>query len=132
MKSRLGFSINLCLNPDIIIVDEALSVGDKGFAQKCINKMNELKDEGKTIIFISHSLPQVRGFCQKAMWIEGGTLKRYGEVQEVCDEYAEYVDFYNGLTKKEKAKMRDEKFEKRILHNPQVSTWEKVLDKLKR
>ncbi len=76
MKSRLGFSISLYLNPDIIIVDEALSVGDKGFAQKCLDKMNELKDQGKTIVFISHSLPQVRGFCQKAMWIEGGRLKR--------------------------------------------------------
>ena len=132
MKSRLGFSISLYLNPDIIIVDEALSVGDKGFAQKCINKMNELKDEGKTIIFISHSLPQVRGFCKKAMWIEGGKLKRYGDVQEVCDEYAEYVDFYNGLTKKEKAKMRDEKFAQRIVEHPQIGFWEKLLDKLKR
>ena len=132
MKSRLGFSISLYLNPDIIIVDEALSVGDKGFAQKCLNKMNELKDEGKTIIFISHSLPQVRDFCEKAMWIEGGELKRFGEVNEVCDEYAEYVDFYNSLKKKEKKKLNDEKFEKRILENPQISTWEKILDKLKR
>lgn len=132
MKSRLGFSISLYLNPDIIIVDEALSVGDKGFAQKCLNKMNELKDEGKTIIFISHSLPQVRDFCKKAMWIEGGELKRFGEVNEVCDEYAEYVDFYNSLKKKEKKKLNDEKFAKRILENPQISTWEKILDKLKR
>ena len=132
MKSRLGFSISLYLNPDIIIVDEALSVGDKGFAQKCLNKMNELKDEGKTIIFISHSLPQVRDFCEKAMWIEGGELKPFGEVNEVCDEYAEYVDFYNSLKKKEKKKLNDEKFAKRILENPQISTWEKILDKLKR
>ncbi len=89
MKSRLGFSINLYLNPDILIVDEALSVGDKGFAQKCINKMMELKEEGKTIIFISHTLKQVREFCDTAMWIEGGQLKEYGEVEEVCDHYSE-------------------------------------------
>ena len=92
MKSRLGFSINLCLNPDILIVDEALSVGDKGFAQKCIDKMKSLKKEGKTIVFISHSLPQVRDFCDTAMWIEGGMLKEYGEINEVCDHYATYVD----------------------------------------
>ena len=132
MKSRLGFSISLYLNPDIIIVDEALSVGDKGFAQKCLDKMNELKDQGKTIVFISHSLPQVRGFCQKAMWIEGGRLKEYGDVEEVCDEYAEYVDFYNSLKKKEKKKLNDEKFESRIVQNPKIGFWEKLLDKMKR
>lgn len=115
MKSRLGFSINLCLNPDILIVDEALSVGDKGFAQKCINKMNDLKDEGKTIVFISHSLPQVREFCQTAMWIEGGMLKEYGNIDEVCDHYAEYVDYYNQLSNEEKNVERDRKFEKRII-----------------
>ena len=131
MKSRLGFSISLYLDPDIIIVDEALSVGDKGFAQKCLNKMNELKKEGKTIIFISHSLPQVRDFCQKAMWIEGGELRRYGDVNEVCDEYGEYVDFYNSLKKKEKKKYNDEKFAKRILQNPKISKWERILDRLK-
>ena len=115
MKSRLGFSINLALDPDILIVDEALSVGDKGFAQKCIKKMTELKAEGKTIVFISHSLPQVRSFCDKAMWIEGGMLKEYGDIEEVCDHYAKYVDYYNNLDKNEKKKERDQKFEKRIL-----------------
>ena len=75
MKARLGFSISLALNPDIFIVDEALSVGDKGFAQKCLNRMKKLRDEeDKTILFISHSLPQVRDFCKSGIWIEGGKL----------------------------------------------------------
>lgn len=115
MKSRLGFSINLALNPDIFIVDEALSVGDKGFAQKCLDKMTELKDEGKTIVFISHSLQQVRDFCDTALWIEGGMLKEYGEVEEVCDHYAEYVEYYNALSNEEKRKERDEKFNNRLI-----------------
>lgn len=115
MKSRLGFSINLCLDPDVLIVDEALSVGDKGFAQKCIDKMNELKTTGKTIIFISHSLPQVRSFCTKAMWIEGGELQEYGEINEVCDHYAAYVDYYNSLSAADKTKVRNEKFAKRVI-----------------
>ena len=115
MKSRLGFSINLALNPDIMIIDEALSVGDKGFAQKCINKMTELKNQGKTIIFVSHSLPQVRSFCTKALWIEGGVLQEYGDINEVCDHYSDYVDYYNSLSDKEKKKIRDEKFAKRVI-----------------
>lgn len=126
MKSRLGFSINLCLNPDILIVDEALSVGDKGFAQKCINRMNELKDEGKTIVFISHTLPQVRSFCSKAMWIEGGMLKEYGDIDEVCDHYAEYVDYYNALSNEEKKKERDEKFARRIVTNKKISLFDRI------
>lgn len=129
MKSRLGFSINLYLNPDILIVDEALSVGDKGFAQKCINKMIELKEEGKTIIFISHTLKQVRDFCDTAMWIEGGQLKEYGEVEEVCDHYSEYVSYLNHLGKERKKLELDKKFEKRLL--PSVSK-ESFMDKLLR
>lgn len=120
MKSRLGFSINLCLNPDIIIVDEALSVGDKGFAQKCLTRMNELKREGKTIVFISHSLPQVRGFCDSAMWLEGGQLREMGDIDTVCDHYAEYVEFYNGLSAKEKKEERDGKFKERIIKGRKV------------
>ena len=132
MKSRLGFSINLCLNPDILIVDEALSVGDKGFAQKCIKKMEELKKEGKTIIFISHSLPQVRSFCDTAMWIEGGMLKEYGDINEVADHYAQYVDYYNALSNDEKKKERDRKFEKRVIPNSKVSFIEKLFSMIKK
>ena len=126
MKSRLGFSINLCLDPDILIVDEALSVGDKGFAQKCINKMKELKAQGKTIVFISHSLPQVRDFCDTAMWIEGGMLREYGNIDEVCDHYAQYVDYYNSLSNADKKKERDQKFEKRILKDHKVSFFDRI------
>lgn len=128
MKSRLGFSISLALNPDIIIVDEALSVGDKGFAQKCMNYMKNLRDsDNKTIFFISHSLNQVRDFCKTGMWIEGGELVEFGDINEVCDHYSEYVDRYNSLSEKEKKQVRDEKFAKRILDKPtKRSFWEKV------
>ena len=121
MKSRLGFSIKLCLDPDIIIVDEALSVGDKGFAQKCLNRMEELKNEGKTIIFVSHSLPQVRKFCDSAMWLEGGKLREYGDIESVCDHYAEYVEQFNKMKPLEKRKVLDAKFKERIIRNRKVS-----------
>lgn len=126
MRSRLGFAINLCLDPDILIIDEALSVGDKGFAQKCLKKMQELKTQGKTIIFISHSLPQVRQFCDSALWLEGGKLREFGEIDVVCDHYAEYVDYYNGLSEKEKKKERDDKFKERILKNKKVSLIDRI------
>lgn len=126
MKSRLGFSINLCLNPDILIIDEALSVGDKGFAQKCLDRMNELKDDGKTIVFISHSLQQVRGFCDTAMWLEGGKMKEYGNIEDVCDHYAEYIEHYNSLTKAQKKAERDEMFKERIIKNKKVSLFDRL------
>lgn len=116
MKSRLGFSISLSLNPDIFIVDEALSVGDKAFAQKCINRMMKLRDEeDKTILFISHSLPQVREFCKTGIWIEGGKLIETGDIDTVCDHYSAYVDKLNGMNEKEKKKLLDEKFKSRLI-----------------
>lgn len=126
MKSRLGFAINLCLDPDILIIDEALSVGDKGFAQKCLNKMDELKAEGKTIIFVSHSLPQVRKFCDSAMWLEGGKLREYGDIETVCDHYAEYVEHFNKMKPIEKRKLLDDKFKERIIKNKKVSLIDKI------
>lgn len=126
MKSRLGFSINLALNPDILIVDEALSVGDKGFANKCLKQMKELKKEGKTIVFISHALPQVREFCDSAMWLEGGHLREYGDIKEVADHYAAYIEKYNAMSDKEKKKESEEKFKSRIIKNQKVSFIDRI------
>ena len=127
MKSRLGFSISLALDPDILIVDEALSVGDKGFAKKCLKRMQQLRDErDKTILFISHSLPQVRGFCRTGLWIDGGRLKEMGEIDAVCDHYSDYVEELNDLPKKEKKKLLDEKLKDRIIIEEKRSFWSRL------
>src|SRR5699024_8697021 len=72
---------------DILIIDEALSVGDKAFAEKSFQKMEDFKKEGKTMIFVSHSLRQMKNFCQKILWLEYGQVKAYGEVDEVIPKY---------------------------------------------
>lgn len=126
MKSRLGFSINLCLDPDIFIIDEALSVGDKGFAQKCLNKMEELKQQGKTIVFVSHSLPQVRKFCDSAMWLDGGKLREYGDIETVCDHYSEYIEQFNKMKPVEKRKLLDAKFKERIIKDKKASLFDRL------
>ena len=127
MKSRLGFSISLALDPDIFIIDEALSVGDKGFAKKCLDRMMKLRNENdKTILFISHSLPQVKGFCKTGLWIEGGKLMEMGPIDEVCDHYSEYVEKLNAMPNKEKKKMLDEKFKERLIINEKKSFFSRL------
>ncbi len=127
MKSRLGFSISLALDPDIFIIDEALSVGDKGFAKKCLDRMMKLRNEkDKTILFISHSLPQVKGFCKTGLWIEGGKLMEMGPIDEVCDHYSDYVEKLNSMPNKEKKKMLDEKFRERLIINEKKSFWSRL------
>ena len=128
MKSRLGFSISLALNPDIFIIDEALSVGDKGFAKKCLNRMLKLRDEkDKTILFISHSLPQVKEFCKTGLWIEGGRLMETGPIAQVCNHYSDYVEKLNALPDKEKKKVLDDKFKERLIVTPPKSLWGKII-----
>lgn len=127
MKSRLGFSISLALNPDIFIVDEALSVGDKGFAKKCLDRMMKLRDEkDKTILFISHSLPQVREFCKTGLWIEGGRMVEMGPIGEVCDHYSDYVEKLNSMSAKEKKAVLEEKFKERLIVDQKKSFWSRL------
>ena len=127
MKSRLGFSISLALDPDIFIIDEALSVGDKGFAQKCLDRMMKLRNEkDKTILFISHSLPQVKGFCKTGLWKKKKKMVEMGPINEVADHYSEYVEKLNSMPGKEKKKMLDEKFKERLIINEKKSFWSRL------
>ena len=88
--------------------------------------MRELKNEGKTIVFISHSLPQVREFCDSAMWLEGGKLKEYGDLDTVCDHYATYVEHFKTMSKADKKKELDQKFKERIIKNKKVSLFDRL------
>ncbi|MFP7299096.1 teichoic acids export ABC transporter ATP-binding subunit TagH [Neobacillus niacini] len=108
MKSRLGFAISVNIDPEILVIDEALSVGDKIFAQKCLDKMNSFKEKGKTIFFISHSIGQVKEFCQKALWLEAGEIKAYGTIEEVVPQYEEFIKNYNKMTQEEKKQFNSE------------------------
>ncbi|MGL4740593.1 MAG: ATP-binding cassette domain-containing protein [Sarcina sp.] len=108
MRARLGFGIAIHMNPDILIIDEALSVGDPTFTNKCIKVMNEFKKNGKTIFFVSHSMPQIREFCTKAMWLEYGCLKEFGDVNIILPKYGEYINKINSMTDDEKQKYKEE------------------------
>lgn len=87
MRARLGFAVATITNPDILIVDEILAVGDYAFQQKCLNRMDEMLSGGTTLLFVSHSIDQVRELCEKAVWINRGDIMQVGEVDEVCDAY---------------------------------------------
>ncbi|MGL6107355.1 ABC transporter ATP-binding protein [Romboutsia sp.] len=91
MKSRLGFAISVNIDPDILVVDEALAVGDEIFRQKCLNKMSEIKRMGKTILFVSHSIGQIKSFCTKGMWLHEGNMIFYGDIDEVSSLYEQYL-----------------------------------------
>ncbi len=108
MKSRLGFSISVTINPDILIIDEALSVGDKAFAEKSLAKMKEFKERGKTMIFVSHSIGQMKQFCEKILWLEYGMVKEYGEVEKVLPSYEEFLQKFKKMSKQEKEKYREQ------------------------
>ncbi|PKR77785.1 teichoic acids export ABC transporter ATP-binding subunit TagH [Halalkalibacillus sediminis] len=106
MKSRLGFSISVSIDPDILIIDEALSVGDKAFSEKSFAKMREFKEAGKTMFFVSHSMGQMKKFCEKIVWLEFGKIKMYGDASEVLPKYEAFLDDYKNMSKKEKKKYR--------------------------
>jgi len=91
MYMRLAFAIAVHVNPEILIVDEILAVGDDAFQQKCFRKMEEFKKNGVTIIFVSHSLGQVRDFCNKAIYINHSKLIAQGNVDETLEKYKEII-----------------------------------------
>lgn len=87
MIAKLAFSIATIVNPEILIVDEILSVGDIKFQEKSKNKMMEMIRGGTTVLFVSHSLDQIRALCNRVIWLEHGEVQMIGDVNIVCDEY---------------------------------------------
>lgn len=88
MISRLAFAIATIGVPDILIVDEVLSVGDFRFQQKCEQRIRHMMDLGTTILFVSHSIQQVKDICNKVVWLDHGVMKRFGDSMEICEEYS--------------------------------------------
>lgn len=95
MYVRLAFSIATSIDPEILVVDEALSVGDGEFARRSFDRIMALKEKGKTILFCSHSLYQVEAFCDRAVWLEGGKPMVSGQAREVVSAYNDFLDRQN-------------------------------------
>jgi ABC-type polysaccharide/polyol phosphate transport system ATPase subunit len=91
MYVRLGFSVAVNVDPDLLLVDEVLAVGDESFSHKCLDRMLAFKKAGKTIVLVTHDLPTVERFCDQALWLEGGCLQVQGEPRQVIDAYRQEV-----------------------------------------
>jgi ABC-type polysaccharide/polyol phosphate transport system ATPase subunit len=87
MHARLGFSIAVNTQRDVMLVDEILGVGDSRFRKKCENKMRQFQERGKTIILVSHSMEAVKSFCNRVIWMDKGTLRAQGRPEEVIEQY---------------------------------------------
>ena len=87
MYARLAFAVAININPDILIVDEILSVGDVGFQKKCMDKFNEFKEAGKTVLYVSHGLETVQTFCERAIWLEKGRVVDIGPSFDIVEKY---------------------------------------------
>ena len=87
MYMRLAFSVAINVQAEILLIDEILAVGDQHFQDKCFNKLIELKNSGKTIVIVTHSMDQVKRFCDRAVWLYKGEIRRDAKVNDVLEEY---------------------------------------------
>jgi lipopolysaccharide transport system ATP-binding protein len=91
MYMRLGFAIAVTVDPDILLIDEVLAVGDEAFQHRCVGKIQEFKARGKTIVLVSHDLASIERLCDEAAWLDGGRLTAFGETREVVGRYLDHV-----------------------------------------
>lgn len=87
MYMRLAFSVAINVDADILLIDEILSVGDEHFQNKCFKKMLELKKQGKTMVFVTHSMESVKRLCDRTIWLYNGKIRMDGDTKEVVEEY---------------------------------------------
>jgi hypothetical protein len=87
MYMRLGFAVAINVDPDVLLVDEVLAVGDEAFTHKCLDKFADLRRRGRTVLLVTHSLDLVTRFCDEALWLDGGIVKAHGDPKRVIDAY---------------------------------------------
>src|SRR5687768_5378356 len=92
MYMRLGFAVAIHVDPDVLLVDEVLAVGDERFTHKCLDEFAEFKRRGKTILLVTHALPMVERFCDEALWLDGGTMKGMGDPKRIVGAYITAVE----------------------------------------
>ena len=109
MYMRLGFAVAIHVDPDVLLVDEVLAVGDEGFTHKCLDKFGEFRRRGKTILLVTHSLGLVERFCDEALWLEGGKVRATGDPRRVVGAYVTAVeDSEEALLAREDARARED------------------------
>jgi ABC-type polysaccharide/polyol phosphate transport system ATPase subunit len=105
MHARLGFSIAVNTDPDVLLIDEVLAVGDANFQPKCLETIKRFRDEGKAILYVSHNLQSVRNLCNRAIWLKHGAKMHEGPARETVDTYLEH--YWPGCTKEMASKWTD-------------------------
>lgn len=103
MRSRLGFAISIHMEPEILIIDEGLAVGDTSFYDKCIDKMNEITKSGKTIVFVTHSVPSMKDFCDEILWVHKGAMVGCDVPEKIIMPYCGFARDFAGMTNEERA-----------------------------
>ena len=98
MQMRLAFAVAAHLDPDILILDEVLTVGDLDFQQKCLERVQLLVSEGRTLLFVSHSLEALTSFCDRCIWLDDGKIRADGPTREILEEYRYSQSMAGNLT----------------------------------
>lgn len=107
MRSKLGFAIAIHTGTDLLIIDEALSVGDKTFSDKSSESIKEFTQQGKTVFFVSHAPGALKKMCNKGIWLHFGEMRAAGDIEEVSAQYEAFIEGYNQLSKEEQLEYRD-------------------------
>lgn len=105
MTARLGFAVAADADPDVLIIDEALAVGDEAFQKKCVERMYSFRDRGVTILFVTHALDTVHELCDRAIWIDEGQVRFSGETRQVVEMYRDSLEFESSLTISQKRRI---------------------------
>ena len=110
MRSRLAFAISINVDPDILVVDEGLSVGDSTFVDRCLESVQNFKQNGKTMVMTSHSGGQIQRFCDRLIWMECGEIRMDGPTDEVMQAYQEFQRWYKQLSDVDRAKYAEQTY----------------------